>query len=78
MRTWIIERNFQIPPLYVDVDEHLERRRRARSLASSKLSSTFDSSRMIRWKRRTSSSERSSSSGCGMSGSRSSGLVPIP
>ena len=29
MRTWIIERNFQIPPLYVDFDEHSERRRRA-------------------------------------------------
>src|SRR5713226_10394754 len=29
MRTWIIERNFQIPPLYVDVDELSERRRRA-------------------------------------------------
>jgi len=29
MRTWIIERNFQIPLLYVDDDEHLERRRRA-------------------------------------------------
>jgi hypothetical protein len=29
VRTWIIERNFQIPPLYVDVDETTERRRRA-------------------------------------------------
>jgi len=29
MRTWIIERNFQIPPLYVEEDEHMERRRRA-------------------------------------------------
>ena len=29
MRTWIIQRNFQIPPLYVDDDEHSERRRRA-------------------------------------------------
>src|SRR5437762_455802 len=29
MRTWIIERNFQIPPLYVDVDELSERQRRA-------------------------------------------------
>jgi hypothetical protein len=29
MRTWIIERNFQIPPLYVDIDEHSERRRSA-------------------------------------------------
>ena len=29
MRTWIIERNFQIPPLFVDDDELSERRRRA-------------------------------------------------
>ena len=29
MRTWIIEHNFQIPPLFVDIDEHSERRRRA-------------------------------------------------
>ena len=29
MRTWIIERNFQIPPLFVDFDEASERRRRA-------------------------------------------------
>jgi len=29
MRTWIVEQNFQIPPLYVDVDELTERRRRA-------------------------------------------------
>jgi DNA invertase Pin-like site-specific DNA recombinase len=29
MRTWIIERNFQIPPLFVDFDEVEERRRRA-------------------------------------------------
>ena len=29
MRTWIIERNFQIPPIYMDIDEASERRRRA-------------------------------------------------
>lgn len=28
MRTWIFERNFQIPPPYFDDDEHSERRRR--------------------------------------------------
>jgi len=29
LRTWIVERNFQIPPLFVEVDEPEERRRRA-------------------------------------------------
>jgi hypothetical protein len=29
MRTWLLERNFQIPPLFVDFDEKEERRRRA-------------------------------------------------
>ena len=29
MRTWIVDRNFQIPPIYVDVDEASEKRRRA-------------------------------------------------
>ena len=29
LRTWIIERNFQIPRLFVEIDEDAERRRRA-------------------------------------------------
>lgn len=29
LRTWIVERNFQIPPLFVDLDELTERKRRA-------------------------------------------------
>jgi len=29
LRTWIVERNFQIPPLFFDLDEEQEKRRRA-------------------------------------------------
>lgn len=51
MRTWLVERNFQIPPLFVESDAVLEARRRAGVLARHTPSAQTDDTTMTHFRR---------------------------